>query len=311
MTLATNIRTVPVNETPVPALQPASPPDEIPALAPLAQSTGTAVVVTDAVKPRFGMAWLARTPKVPPDPHMAEANGVHSQSTKLHEALASVHRALPYDASILQLAPQRWEQIFTSYDASRASAIALLSGLKVRLDAAAQTGATAALTTRSRARFEEAANNIRAADAECASLRGSAQARHAQASEAAAIAARVAAEKVAQAEVAMTQFEEDLANLSGPRRADLEGRINKLWLVNYRFGYPFTEEQMQGTNHFTMGIVPGEVLPALASKKALVFGRADAYSRLYTAQVQPIESVAALEKVVALYAGKGEPGSSD
>ncbi|HSI03453.1 MAG: hypothetical protein ACAI38_23840 [Myxococcota bacterium] len=274
--------------------------EAVPALEPLPTSS-TALVTTEAPQRGFWASWFDKTPPTPVDPNIVEANRAFAQSALLLETLKDVHRRLPNNSYLLQLAPHRWEELFTPYDAARASAIAILAGLKTRLDTAALAGATAALSAPSRARFAEAVTNIQSADAECSSLRTAAQTRHAEAKDEAERATRAAAE----VEKKRATFRDDLKDISGARRASIEDRLAKLALIGYRFAvYAFDDPAKPATGDCA-ALAPLAVLPTLADKQRLVFNKLDPYGRLPHADARPISSGAEVEDIVDALMGRG------
>ncbi len=302
MTFATVQPTATLPSTPrVPV---ASPFDAVPGLDPLPQTSTTTAVVVAEPPPRRGFwsSLFTPTPSHPKDPNIDEANRAVAQSERLRWTLSRVHELLPNNARILEQAPHQWEQLFTQYDAARASTIAMLSGLKTRLDTAAAAGATAALSAPSRARFEAAAINVRSADAECASLRSAAQLRHAEALE--------ESERAAQAAAVIEQkratFREDLKHINGARRASIEERLEKLSKAGYGFAfYAFDDPARPGTAEVTI-LAPMAVIPTLADKQRVVFNKVDQFWRIAHEGSRVISSGAELEDIVDEYMGRGD-----
>jgi predicted flap endonuclease-1-like 5' DNA nuclease len=172
--------------------------------------------------------------------------------------------------------------------------------LKTRLDTAALAGATAALSAPSRARFDQAVTNLRSADAECSSLRTAAQTRHVEAKDEAERAAQVASE----AEQKRATFRDDLKQISGARRASIEERLAKLWGVGYVFAYYAYNDPARPATANYGALPPLAVLPTLADKGRLAFGRNDGYNRVSAAGARVITSGGELEELVDAFMGR-------
>ncbi len=143
---------------------------------PRKSSSGALVPVTPQSAPPWWHASVRRTPPAPNEPELPDVLKAGDQLTKLRLQIDHIHRNLPSD--IWLGGHNEVGDVFAMADSLRASIIASLSGLKLRLDAAA-AGAEAATSPRSRAEFERITLELRGMDAERPALEKRAREQHA------------------------------------------------------------------------------------------------------------------------------------